>query len=95
MTALTNLVQDRLTYEILDPKVLQDNLHSISQKLEENKAGYELVLTEAWDYYTSPLLIYTNRQRVTFIADTYIFEGNTSTANVSACIRDTAGSIRF
>ena len=60
LDGLDELSTGRLTYEILDPKVLQDNLHSISQKLEENKAGYELVLTEARDYYTSPLLIYTN-----------------------------------
>ena len=60
LDGLDELSTGRLTYEILDPKVLQDNLNSISQKLEENKAGYELVLTEARDYYTSPLLIYTN-----------------------------------
>ena len=60
LDGLDELSTGRLTYEILDPKVLQDNLHSISQKLEKNKAGYELVLTEARDYYTSPLLIYTN-----------------------------------
>ena len=60
LDGLDELSTGRLTYEILDPKVLQDNLHSISQKLEENKAGYKLVLTEARDYYTSPLLIYTN-----------------------------------
>ena len=60
LDGLDELSTGRLTYEILDPKVLQDNLHRIGQKLEENKAGYELVLTEARDYYTSPLLIYTN-----------------------------------
>ena len=60
LDGLDELSTGRLTYEILDPKVLQDNLVQISRKLEENKAGYELVLTEARDYYTSPLLIYTN-----------------------------------
>ena len=60
LDGLDELSTGRLTYEILDPKVLQDNLYRITQKLEENKAGYELVLTEARDYYTSPLLIYTN-----------------------------------
>ena len=60
LDGLDELSTGHLTYEILDPKVLEDNLFSISQKLEENKAGYELVLTEARDYYTSPLLIYTN-----------------------------------
>ena len=60
LDGLDKLSTGRLTYEILDPKVLQDNLVQISRKLEENKAGYELVLTEARDYYTSPLLIYTN-----------------------------------
>ena len=60
LDGLDELSTGRLTYEILDPKVLQDNLLQISRKLEENKAGYELVLTEARDYYTSPLLIYTN-----------------------------------
>ena len=60
LDGLDELSTGRLTYEILDPSVLQDNLMQISRKLEENKAGYELVLTEARDYYTSPLLIYTN-----------------------------------
>ena len=60
LDGLDELSTGRLTYEILDPEVLQDNLKQLSQKLEENKAGYELVLTEARDYYTSPLLIYTN-----------------------------------
>ena len=60
LDGLDELSTGRLTYEILDPKVLQDNLVQLSRKLEENRAGYELVLTEARDYYTSPLLIYTN-----------------------------------
>ena len=60
LDGLDELSTGRLSYEILDPKILQDNLCRIGQKLEENKAGYELVLTEARDYYTSPLLIYTN-----------------------------------
>ena len=50
LNGLDELCTVRLTYEILDPNVLQNNLGNISRKWEENKSGYELVLTEAPDY---------------------------------------------